>query len=143
MKYYIAYGSNLNVSQMSMRCPDAKIYGVGELKDYELLFKGQAFQAYLTIEPKDGSSVPVAIWEVSHKDEQNLDFYEGYPLLYDKHTVKLDNGIEAFVYIMKDEAGIEISVPSKLYFDTCERGYKDFNFDVDVLKNAYCKYFFD
>lgn len=142
MKYYIAYGSNLNIAQMAKRCPDAKIYGVDELKDYELLFKGQAFQAYLTIEPKEGSSVPIVIWEVSYKDEQNLDLYEGYPLLYDKHTIKLDSGIEAFVYIMKDEAGIEISVPSKPYFNTCERGYKDFNFDIDVLENAYLKYFF-
>lgn len=143
MKYYIAYGSNLNIAQMAKRCPNAKIYGVDELKDYELLFKGQAFQAYLTIEPKEGGSVPIAIWEVSYKDEQNLDLYEGYPSFYDKHTIKLDSGIEAFVYIMKDGADRNISVPSKSYFDTCVRGYKDFNFDVDILKNVYCKYFFD
>lgn len=34
---YIAYGSNLNRAQMALRCPDAKVVGTGEIKDYELL----------------------------------------------------------------------------------------------------------
>lgn len=28
-RYYIAYGSNLNVPQMRWRCPDARIIGTG------------------------------------------------------------------------------------------------------------------
>ena len=39
-KYYIAYGSNLNLPQMAFRCPTAKVVGVSEIKDYELLFRG-------------------------------------------------------------------------------------------------------
>ena len=39
-KLYLAYGSNLNIVQMIIRCPDAKFYGTAEIKDYELLFKG-------------------------------------------------------------------------------------------------------
>lgn len=39
-RYYIAYGSNLNVRQMRMRCPSARIIGTSKLNDYELLFKG-------------------------------------------------------------------------------------------------------
>lgn len=31
---YVAYGSNLNIPQMGMRCPLARVYGVGILKDY-------------------------------------------------------------------------------------------------------------
>ena len=31
-KYYIAYGSNLNISQMKTRCPDAKIVGKTKLE---------------------------------------------------------------------------------------------------------------
>ena len=30
-KYYIAYGSNLNVEQMRYRCPDAKVVGTAEI----------------------------------------------------------------------------------------------------------------
>ena len=32
-RYYIAYGSNLSVEQMAIRCPDAKIAGMAALKD--------------------------------------------------------------------------------------------------------------
>ena len=37
-RYYIAYGSNLNIAQMRVRCPQARIIGTSEIKDYELLF---------------------------------------------------------------------------------------------------------
>ena len=57
-RYYIAYGSNLNLRQMKMRCPTAKVMGTSVIKDYELLFKGSLTGAYLTIEPKKGSEVP-------------------------------------------------------------------------------------
>ena len=59
-RYYIAYGSNLNIPQMRMRCPGARIIGTSVIPDYELLFKGSKTGSYLTIEPKAGSSVPVA-----------------------------------------------------------------------------------
>ena len=40
-KKYIAYGSNLNLEQMARRCPTAKVIGAGEIRDHELLFRGQ------------------------------------------------------------------------------------------------------
>ena len=52
MKYYLAYGSNLNIRQMQMRCPGAKPVGTMVLEDYELLFKGSKTGSYLTIEKK-------------------------------------------------------------------------------------------
>ena len=55
-RYYIAYGSNLNVRQMRMRCPSARIIGTSVLKDYELLFKGSKTGSYLTVEKKSGIS---------------------------------------------------------------------------------------
>ena len=59
-RYYIAYGSNLNIRQMRIRCPHARVIGTAVIHDYELLFKGSRTGAYLTIEPKEGSEVPVA-----------------------------------------------------------------------------------
>ena len=46
----VAYGSNLNIGQMAMRCQRARFYGKGMLKGYRLLFKGQMENAYCTIE---------------------------------------------------------------------------------------------
>ncbi len=68
-KLYVAYGSNLNVAQMRHRCPTAKLYGTGEIKDYELQFKGYPDCAYATIAPKEGASVPVAVWTIGSMDD--------------------------------------------------------------------------
>ena len=76
-RYYIAYGSNLNVQQMRMRCPYASVLGTAELDGWELLFKGSGTGSYLTVERRKGSQVPVGVWEVSEADERALDRYEG------------------------------------------------------------------
>ena len=145
-KYYVAYGSNLNVRQMKMRCPGATILGTAKLKDYELLFKGSKTGSYLTIEKKEGSTVPVAIWEVTESDEKSLDRYEGYPIFYYKKEMKLQykgirtgkrRTVNAFVYIMNEEN--PIGVPSIYYMKTCIDGYDTFYFDKNILINAYKK----
>ena len=78
-RYYIAYGSNLNIPQMRMRCPGARIIGTSMIEGYRLLFKGSRTGSYLTIEPQEGARVPVAAWEVSAENEAALDRYEGFP----------------------------------------------------------------
>ncbi len=65
MKNYAAYGSNLNIGQMSHRCPGATLLGTAWLEDWQLLVKGSKTGSYLTIEPKKGSRVPLGIWKVS------------------------------------------------------------------------------
>ncbi len=143
-KYYLAYGSNLNIRQMRYRCPDAKIVGISVIKNYELLYKGSKTGAYLTIEKKKGGLVPVAVWEVSADDETRLDIYEGCPDFYYKKNVRLPvkllrNGktkeIEAFVYIMHEKR--KHGIPSMTYIRTCEEGYRNFGFDNKFLDEAY------
>jgi len=143
-RYYIAYGSNLNIRQMRRRCPSARIIGTSEVSDYKLLFKGSKTGSYLTIEPKEGSSVPVAVWEVTEKDELALDQYEGCPNFYYKAEMTLSiKGIRSgkirertvFVYIMHENRAI--GTPSISYLRTCLEGYDDFGFDSKILMNAY------
>lgn len=145
-RYYIAYGSNLNIEQMRYRCPDARIIGTARLEGWELLFKGSKTGSYLTVEPKAGNSVPVAVWEVSEADEQKLDRYEGFPTFYYKKELRLDiTGIKtgkvrnrrAFVYIMHEDR--HIGVPAPYYVSVCAEGYHDFGFDIDILAKAYEK----
>ena len=139
-RYYIAYGSNLNVEQMRHRCPDARVVGTATLEGWTLLFRGSKTGSYLTIEPKEGSSVPVAVWEVSERDELHLDHYEGYPNFYYKKELEVTfTGIltkrkrtrTAFVYIMHEDR--PFGLPSKAYVDTCAQGYLDFDFDLTRL----------
>jgi hypothetical protein len=69
---------------MKMRCPNARVVGTGFIHE-ELLFKGSK-----TIEKAKGKSVPVAIWQVTKRDEMSLDRYEGYPSFYYKTDVEID-----------------------------------------------------
>lgn len=142
-RYYIAYGSNLNIPQMRMRCPGARIIGTSVIEDYQLLFKGSKTGSYLTIEPMEGAEVPVVIWEVTETDEKALDRYEGYPNFYYKTEMTLDiKGIrtgkirkrQAFVYIMHEER--ELGIPSWYYVNTCLDGYRAFGFDEKYLFDA-------
>ena len=142
-RYYIAYGSNLNIPQMRMRCPGARIIGTSVIEDYQLLFKGSKTGSYLTIEPMEGAEVPVVIWEVTETDEKALDRYEGYPNFYYKKEMTLDiKGIrtgkvrrrDAFVYIMHEER--ELGIPSWYYVNTCLDGYRAFGFDEKYLFDA-------
>ena len=121
-RYYIAYGSNLNMAQMVRRCPNAVPIGTAVLEHNTLYFRGSGTGYYLTIEPKIGGKVPVAIWEVTPEDEQALDRYEGFPKFYYKH------------YIMTD--GRDVGLPTPYYMATCIQGYKDFGFDTRILKRT-------
>ena len=141
-KYYLAYGSNLNVRQMALRCPTAKPVGSAVIKDYELLFKGSKTGAYLTIEPKSGAEVPVAVWSVELADEERLDVYEGFPAFYYKTEFDLPVNYfsgkkvvrKAFVYIMHEER--PLGLPSGSYVRTCLEGYSNFGFDESILFKA-------
>ena len=142
-RYYLAYGSNLNVQQMRMRCNYATILGTAELKGWELLFKGSKTGSYLTIEKKKGAIVPVAVWEVSERDELRLDAYEGCPNFYYKTDMQLTvkshitgrkKKLGAFVYIMHEER--ELGIPSAVYVRTCVAGYRYFGFDLKHLRLA-------
>ena len=136
-RYYIAYGSNLNVAQMVRRCPGAKPIGTAVLENNTLYFRGSGSGYYLTIEQKSGSKVPVAIWEVTAEDEEALDRYEGFPRFYYKHNFtltvtafdeKTTAELECFAYIMTD--GRDVGLPTPI------QGYKDFGFDTRILKRT-------
>ena len=144
-RYYLAYGSNLNVEQMRYRCPTARIIGTAVIEDYRLLFKGSQTGSYLTIEPTEGASVPVAVWSVTEDDEHRLDRYEGYPSFYYKKELPVTiTGIrtgkqrtqQCFVYIMHEDR--PLGLPSNAYLETCCEGYMDFGFDRQKLIDA-CK----
>lgn len=143
MKYYLAYGSNLNREQMAHRCPGAIPVGTGYIEGYRLMYKGSSSGAYLTIEKAKGHRVPVGVWCVDEADEKALDRYEGCPTFYYKKsmtiTVKMDYGarieLECFVYIMHEDRRFE--PPQRSYVETCEKGYKDFGFDMRYLDEAF------
>lgn len=132
---YAAYGSNISLFQMKYRCPNSKVFCKGVLHDWKLVFKYHA-----DIVRCKGSEVPVLVWDITDKDRDNLDFYEGYPHYYETKLVSVsaEDGKEfaAFVYIMNKDNNEPISMPSKYYFNGILEGYVENNMNVDYLYDA-------
>ena len=79
---YFAYGSNLHQEQMKRRCSGCKYLKKYILQDYRLTFRSELCVA--DIEYKKGFSVQGALYEITDKDENCLDKYEDFPILYKK-----------------------------------------------------------
>ena len=136
-KIYAAYGSNLNHVQMRERCPEAKYLGSAMLKNQNLLFCGQPDHSFATIKTMAGKEVPIGLWEISARDEKSLDRYEGYPHFYHKTVlpVTLDGEeVHAMVYIM--DLAMPAGLPSVMYYDIVEKGYRDCGLDTAYLNEA-------
>ncbi|HCT64803.1 MAG TPA: gamma-glutamylcyclotransferase [Lachnospiraceae bacterium] len=138
-KIYAAYGSNMNIEQMRVRCPDAKVIGTGTLKDYKLTFRGTT-RGVANIEKKSGSNVPIVLWEITPKCEKALDIYEGYPRLYVKQDIDVvsEKGIiKAMAYVMTPKYTKMAAQPAKYYFSVIADGYFDNGIDLKPLETAY------
>lgn len=140
---YIAYGSNLNLEQMASRCPTARVAEASQLTGHRLLFRGARAGAVATVEPFDGGSVPVLVWEITPADEAALDRYEGFPFLYRKETLEVELGgktVTAMAYIMNKEMPVGVyrplGQPGAHYYSIILEGYKTAGFDTDILRKA-------
>lgn len=136
-KYYIAYGSNMHLEDMKKRCPDNKFIGTSKISNYELVFRGDSNYLAATIEHQKNSYVPVIIFEISQTDEKNLDIYEDFPTTYNKQffDISLNNKtINGMIYIMNPNK--PFGKPDMTYFNKILTGYKEFNFDIEILNNG-------
>ena len=122
-KKYFAYGSNLNKEQMTKRTPFARSVGQAYIDGWRLVFRGVA-----DIEPHEGGTLAVGLWNITKPDEDNLDIYEGYPRLYRKEEI-----LGMMTYRMNS---VEIVPPYEDYFNTILQGYKDFGLDTKLLYDA-------
>lgn len=130
-KYYIAYGSNLNIKQMTNRCPTAIPLCSFMLEDMQLEFRSVA-----TIVPREDAMVPVGLWQIDEACEAALDLYEGYPNLYRKEFIEVPlwgSTVTAMVYIMN---GGSPALPSDYYLGTILTGYRDFDMDNRFITHA-------
>ena len=118
MTYYFAYGSNMSLEQMKIRCPSCKMIAIGELRDYLLEFprwsKSRKCGVSSIIYKKD-SNVWGVIFELIGDDVTKLDRKEGYRNTrpadknsYNKIDVAVSsagNTIKCMTYIANPEDG--------------------------------------
>lgn len=132
---YFAYGSNLNLGQMAVRCPQAGVVGKAVLEGYELAFR----RGVLTILPKEGGRVNGLLWRVNAWDELTLDRYEGYPHLYTKELlpVQTDSGLQTVVaYVMTAPHCEKVQPPAATYLQTVLDGCRMAGFDPKAVLQA-------
>ncbi len=138
-KIYAAYGSNMNLEQMAVRCPKAKVIGTGILEGYRLTFRGH-YKGVANIEPCKEREVPIVLWEITEDCETELDKYEGYPRLYEKKEIKVKvkgKIKKAMAYVMTAEHNGKSSLPSEYYLGVINKGYLDNGLNLEPLKEAH------
>ena len=136
--FYFAYGSNLDLNQMSHRCPDSELVSPSRLDGHELRFVGYSNTwrgGVATIHPAPGKTVPGLIYRMTPTDFDRLDEHE--------------SGYERRIIHVPDEAGMltpaqtylhlqpeERCVPSSTYAAVIAHAYGRMGVDLDLLKEA-------
>jgi gamma-glutamylcyclotransferase (GGCT)/AIG2-like uncharacterized protein YtfP len=91
--YYFAYGSNMDEIQMTERCPFSVKRNTGSLLNHRLFFSHNSKKwkgGVLSVKPEPGKIVWGIVFEITPEDLQSLDYYEGYPRVYDRKLVNID-----------------------------------------------------
>ena len=88
--FYFAYGSNMDETQMQVRCPESSLVGIALLDGYRLGFTRYAQSrkggvADIVSEPD--CSVWGLVYKVTAKDLDLLDSFEGKGKAYDRMSV--------------------------------------------------------
>lgn len=134
--YYYAYGSNLSLSRMRYRCPDAEPLGPFGIRGWRLEFCGATGVAN-AVEGEKEDWLEGALYKVTAACERWLDKCEGYypsaPAIstYRKIDFRIPaTGEEAFMYLYNHP---KPGTPSHHYLSIIKRGYKDWGFNTEPL----------
>ena len=133
-RYYIAYGSNMYHDQMLHRCPNARAIGKTYLKNWQF-----QMPFYANIMEKDGALTPCFIWEITYKDEAQLDIFEGFSKAYMKREVLFEiNGVETtgLVYVMTPDYEAKNYLAPADYPDKIKKGYIQSGFSNDDFRET-------
>jgi gamma-glutamylcyclotransferase (GGCT)/AIG2-like uncharacterized protein YtfP len=135
VRFCWAFGSNLNLAQMKLRCPEAKPYKPLHIPNGRLIFRGVA-----DVEYYKGGIVPGALYRITPRCERALDIFEGVTAdVYDKKYLKIsiksmgNQQFNVLYYKMKLDG---IMPPSEEYLDRIAQGYRDWNLDLAYLDDA-------
>jgi len=143
---YFAYGSNLDLPQMKMRCPSSKLISKGSLSGYRLTFNrfssGWGGGVADVIQEK-GSKVWGLVFEISDTDLERLDRYEGYhkdwTSLYERWQaiIETPNGLVSDVWVYTVVEKQKFVKPTIEYLQIIKDAAVKWNFPKAYLLEAY------
>ena len=146
--YHFAYGSNMNLNELSKYLPSKiKIIGTGYLDDHIFKYRtinNRKLSAKANIEPRKGSKVYGIIFQLYgtlkklHKKEGI--FNNTYTIKF--HTVNLINPISntrhktflCYSYVMTPKAIGQVGNPSKIYKKNIVKIAEIYNFPLRYIK---------
>jgi hypothetical protein len=123
--YYFAYGSNINLDQMRLRCTTAEYQGHFFLRGWDLEFASHA-----NIVPKRRGRVAGVLWRVYPSDIKALDAYEGIGYYYRRRNWKQDGQRFFFYEMLESNRG---GTPSINYLESIAEGYRQCGLDQKYL----------
>jgi gamma-glutamylcyclotransferase (GGCT)/AIG2-like uncharacterized protein YtfP len=98
---YFAYGSNMDLEQMAIRCPNAIALGTTRVEGYEFLINSRGVAS---IRPKPGASVEGVVFALTPECNAALDRYEGVRWnTYSRETIRDELGLEYLAYLASDQ----------------------------------------
>ena len=102
--FYFAYGSNMDIVQMSNRCGGAATVSIAELPSHRFIINSRGVA---TVVPDPASKVQGLLWRITEEDERSLDRYEGvmqgdYKKTFLEVSVPGEGKIRALVYVSTD-----------------------------------------
>ncbi len=132
--FYFAYGSNMNVDTMNLRCGENNFVGFKNsyLENYSFYFYGRG---YGNIKPNSGERVNGVLYKINQECFTKLDKSEGYPNMYQREIVTIKNPLKDFqaeVYIVLNDK--TTAIPSDSYFDTVITGAKQYGLPLDYIE---------
>jgi len=145
---YFAYAANLNRSHMARLCPGAEPLFPASLENYTLTVR-----RWFNVESKEGAVVKGGVWRIGEENLPELDWYEDFPELYRKETVRVtmlpspstarrtDGAaervkIQCMVYLMKEPFTIPLSLPDADYLGLVRKGYRQWRVPSRQLESA-------
>src|ERR1700736_6363490 len=103
MRLYFAFGSNMDVAEMSRRCPTAQAIGVARLDNHRFAIVNPGFA---TVIAATGSAVHGVLWRLMSRDLNVLDAYENIATgLYGRAERPVRQGtrtLRALTYFVRD-----------------------------------------
>lgn len=134
---YFAYGSNMDIAQMDIRCPGGyKVLGDALLPDFKFIINQRGVA---NIIPQKESKVFGVLFNLNTTCLGVLDRYEGYPYFYTREKLPIevkDKIFKPWVYI--DKNALEIGKSRTMYLERIILAAESFNFPkdyVDYLKS--------
>lgn len=139
-RLHFAYGSNLDVDQMTLRCTEPRVLGRATLPGYRLAFAGMNIlweeMGVATVLPAPGGRVDGVLYALTEADLRRLDEWEGCPIAYDRQLVEVrdEEGRvrQAFIYVRLSGV-LRANPPGARYLRMLRREYQRLGFDLTPL----------